>query len=141
MCGGVEQRPAERELGDEDLLLRGPAVFDLAEKADVEQLPRVVPLIHGVREVDARVALQAGEARGEHLGHDLGGLGLADTGFALDEQRLLELQRQEDGRGETAIADVAALAEAPLDIVDARRGRHPVKQYRAFSPLVRWPSW
>ncbi len=138
---GVQQRPAQQELGAEDLPLRRPAVLALTEKTDVEQLPRVVPLVHGVREVDALVALQADEARVEHLGHDLGGLRLADAGLALDEERLFELQRQEDGRGETAVADVAALAQAPLDIVDARRSRHRVKQYRAFSPLVVWPSW
>src|SRR5712692_4440218 len=127
---GVQERAAQQELRAEDLPLGGPPVLAFAQQTDVEQLPRIVPLVHGVREVDALVALQADEARAQDLRHHLGRLGLADARLALDEERLFELEGQEDGRGQTAVADVAALAQAPLDLVDARRSRHPAKHYR-----------
>ena len=97
----------------------------------MEQLPGIVPLVDGVGEVDALVTLKSDQARPEHLGHHFGGLSLADSGLSFYEERLLELEREEDRRRQTAIADVSALAEASLDIVDARRSRHPVRRLPA----------
>ena len=94
----------------------------------MEQLARVVPFIDGVSEVDAFVALQPDEPRAEHVGHDLRGLSLADARLALDEERLFELQGKEYRRGEAAVADIAALAKASLDVVDARRSSHDVNR-------------
>ena len=51
-------------------------------------------------------------------GEDLGELGLADAGLALEEQRPAELERQEDRRRERAVGDVVALAEVGLDRLD-----------------------
>ena len=56
----LEQRPADQELGAEQLVLRdGP----LLRGADVQQLARVVPLVDGVRDVEALVALQPDQPR------------------------------------------------------------------------------
>ena len=120
---GVEQRPPEKKLGAEDLALRQVAVGGLVQQADVQQLARVVPLVHSVREVDALVALEPNQPRPQHVRHDLGRLGLADARLALDEERLLQLQAEEDGRGQRAIADVASLAQPSFDLVDRSDAR------------------
>src|SRR5450759_957327 len=128
---GIQQRAPQEELGTEDLALRRAYVVRLAQKADVEQLARIVPLIDRVRQVDALVALEADEAGTQHVGHDLGRLGLADTGLAFDEQRFLELQRKEDRGRKASVTDVATLAQARLDVFDrGGYGSHRRKDYR-----------
>src|SRR2546425_5620008 len=95
----------------------------------MQQLPRIVPLVDRVREVDALVALEADQARAQHLGHDFGRLGLADARLTLDEERLLQLEREKDGRRQGAVADVAALAQTLLDVLDGRGCAHADKEY------------
>ena len=58
----LEQRPADEELRAEELLLRDGA---LLRGADVQQLARVVPLVDGVRDVEALVALEPDQPRVE----------------------------------------------------------------------------
>ena len=120
----VKQGPAEEELGAEDLLLGLGPVRALAEEPDVEQLAGVVPLVGRVCEVDALVALEADQAGAEHVGHDLGRLGLADPGLPLDEERFAELERQVDRGCERPVADVAALGQLGEDLVDGLDFRH-----------------
>ena len=76
----VQQRPALEELRAEQLVqaLLAAAGLGGLERADVEQLPGVVPVVEGVRDVDALVALEADQAGAEDVGHHLGELGLAD---------------------------------------------------------------
>src|SRR5258707_5851026 len=107
----IEQRPPQEELAAEDLPFGGLAIVRIVQQADVEQLASVVPLVDGVGEVDALVALKPYEACTQHLGHHLGSLRLADPGFALDEERLAELESEEDGGGEGPVADVAVRAQ------------------------------
>ena len=71
----LEQRPADQELGPEELLLGDRP---LLRRADVQQLPRVVPLVDGVRDVEALVALEPDQPRGQRRGERLRRLGLAD---------------------------------------------------------------
>ena len=51
-------------------------------------------------------------------GEDLGQLGLADAGLALEQQRATQPQAQEDGGDESAIGDVVVLGERGLQAVD-----------------------
>ncbi len=76
----LQQRPPDQELRAEELRLVDRSRLG---RPDVQQLPRVVPLVHGVRDVEALVALQADHARAECLRDRLRGLGLADARFAL----------------------------------------------------------
>ena len=57
----LEQRPAQQEAAVEQLALVDPALG----RAQREQLARVVPVIDGVVDVDALVALQADQPRAE----------------------------------------------------------------------------
>ena len=73
----------------------------------MEKLAGVVPLVDGLGDVDALVALQAqqlpaGPGR-QHLGH----LGLAHAGLALEQQRAVQGHGQEDRRRQPLVGQVA----------------------------------
>ena len=90
---------------------------------DLEQLPRVVPLVDRVADVETFVALQPDQIGLEAGREDPGHFGLADTGFAFEEQRPLQLERQVDGRREAAVGDVELPLEKRLNGVDGRQGQ------------------
>src|SRR5688572_9621501 len=93
------------------------------EQADLEDLPRVVPLVDRALEIEPLVALEADQRAIEHRRQHLGDLGLADAGLALEEERLAEAEREEDGGGETAIRHVVRGPQELGDFVDRRRQR------------------
>ena len=80
----------------------------LGERADLQHLPRVVPLVERLVRVDALVALQADQAAIEHRGEGLGHLGLADADLAFEEDRSSERQRDVQRGGQPAVGEVAA---------------------------------
>ena len=57
-------------------------------------LAAVVPVVDGLRHVDALVALQADELAAGPAAEHLGDLGLADARLALQQQRPAELERE-----------------------------------------------
>src|SRR3989442_3025899 len=103
----------------------------------MQQCRRIFPLVDRVREVDALVAREADQARAQHLGHDFGRLGLATARLALDEERLLQVEREKEGRRQGAVADVAALAQTALDVLDGRGCAHADKGYEVVRPSTR----
>jgi hypothetical protein len=62
---------------------------------DLQHLAGVVPLVQCLVGVDALVALQPDQLAAEHLGQNLGDLGLADTDLALEQDRAVQRQRDE----------------------------------------------
>ena len=68
---------------------------------------RVVPLVERLALLQAVVALQAQQLALQGARQRLGELGLADAGLAFEQQRALQLERQEDGGGEAAVGEVA----------------------------------
>ena len=88
-----EQWPADQVLRAEQVLLARARSPRLGE-ADREQLARVVPLVERLGSVDPLVALQADQRGVEHLRQRLRGLGLADAGLALEQQRLGKAERR-----------------------------------------------
>ena len=102
----LEQRPSDQELGPEQLVLGDRA---LLRGADVQELPRVVPLVDRVRQVEALVALEADRASRPSPARALRRLGLADAGLALEQERLLGAAREERGR-EPAVRQVLGRA-------------------------------
>src|SRR4029434_967280 len=91
------------------------------EDADLEQLPRVVPLVHCVVDVQALVALQPNQVGLQCRGERFGYLRLADAGLTLEEERTLEAQREERRHRQRAIGDVRLRGERGLQLVDRRR--------------------
>src|SRR5262249_30041295 len=103
------------------------AAFERAaglEHADFEKLPRVVPLVQRVRDVQTLVALEAYELGLQRLGQRLGNLGLADAGFALEKERTAQLEREVNGQRERAVGDVALAREQALEVLDGRGLAH-----------------
>ena len=115
----LEERPPDQEVRAEDVV--GGRPIGLAarlEQPDLEHLARVVPLVDGGVDVQALVALEPDEPRAQRCREDLGELGLADPGLALEEQRSTELEGQEDGGRDGPIGDVVAAPEVLLDRLD-----------------------
>ena len=71
-------------------------------------------------------------------GEDLGELGLADAGLALEEQRAAELERQEDGRRERSVGDVVAATEVVLDRLDGAGAGGAASRGRLIEANLHW---
>ena len=111
----LQQRPVHEEPARVELVLQARAVLagrtERLGGADVQQLAGVVPLVDGLVDVYALVALQPYEGGVEHPAEDLGDLCLADPGLALQKERLLELEGQEDRRRQPLACQVAPRAQ------------------------------
>ena len=110
--GTLHEEALGVELVLDDLL---PLRFD---RAEVQQLARVVPLVDGLGGVDALVALQAHELAARPARQHLGDLGLADARLALEQQRALQAYREEDRGGEALVGQVLVLFERGTNVVD-----------------------
>src|SRR5215203_1065911 len=87
MLQRLQQRTAGKELAVVEVALDAFPIF-AAEGfggPNVEELARVVPLVDGLVDVYALVALQADERRLEDAGENFGDLGLADPRLAFEE--------------------------------------------------------
>ena len=129
----LEQRPPDEELRPEQLLLGHRAFL---RRADVEQLPGVVPLVDGVRDVEALVALEPDQPRAEAARQRLRRLGLPHARLALEQQRLLEREREVERGREAAVREVARVPEAAFELVD-RTERH----LSTVREQERTPAW
>ena len=76
----------------------------------LEQLARVVPLVHRVADVEAFVALQANQIGIERRGDRCGQRGLADAGFALEKQGASEAQGQKQRNSQALVGDVVVVS-------------------------------
>ena len=75
-----------------------------------------------MRDVEPLVALEPDQPRVEDAGERLRRLGLADAGLALEQERLLELEREEQRGREAAVGEVRRVAERDFELVDRREG-------------------
>ena len=115
----LQERAADEELGPEEVLQRLLAVAARRlDEADFQHLPRVVPLIQRVGDINALVALEADEARVQQVRENLGDLRLADARFAFEQDWLVQTQREEERRRKRAIRDVAVLLQDMLNAVN-----------------------
>ena len=117
----LQQRPPQQELGPEQLARRRARLG----RPDREQLALVVPVVDRVVEVDALVALQPdqlGAGRGRQRARDLG---LAHARLALQQQRLLEREREIGGGGEALVGEVALAGQGPRHVLRGLK-LHPV---------------
>ena len=115
----LQQGAGEQELLGEDVLLEllpsragtlpvGTGALDL----DAKELLAVVPLIEGLRLVEALVALEPDEARPEGRRGGLGELGLARAGRPLHQHGLVEPVGEVDDGGDLVVGEVPDAAEA-----------------------------
>ena len=76
-------------------------------------------------EVDALVALKPDQARSGGRRERLSDLRLADARLALEQQRLLERNREEHGDGEAPVSEVALARQGLLDGYGAVEAQSP----------------
>jgi hypothetical protein len=69
-------------------------------------------------DVEAFVTLQSDQLGLEARSQDPGDFRLSHTGLTLEQQRALQLHRQINGGGQTAIRDVSLPLEQKLKLVD-----------------------
>ena len=90
----------------ESIVSEGPAVPDGVVGAEVQNVV-LVP--------------EADETGVEHARQCLGDVGLADTGFALDQQRALELPHERNRHRQIAICDIAGGGQSLLQFTPVHR--------------------
>ena len=123
---GLQQRPLDEERVAVELASRACAVEAAGglEDAQLEELPRVVPLVDRVRDVQPFVALQTDEV-GAERGRDRGRQrGLADARFAFEEQRPSQPEREEERHGEAAVGHVVLGRQQTGEIGNGRWPGH-----------------
>ena len=102
-----KQWPLDEELLAEKLggppLRIGRAVLD---RASMQQLPGVVPLVQRLARVDALVALQADQLGAERSGERPRGLRLPDAGLALEQEGAVHGEREVHSRRKALVAEV-----------------------------------
>ena len=136
----AQQRPLEQVVEREDVVRDVFPVPALAAIGlDPEQLLLVVPLEQRARLVEALVALQAQQVGPEHAGEHLAELGLARSGRALGEQRLLQRERQEERRLDARRGDVARVAQSLPHLLEGERHR-AIRSAHPFSRGMRSAS-
>ena len=90
--------------------------FEILERAGVQELTRVVPLVQRLRRIDALVALEADQVGAEDPRKRLPDLGLPDPCLALEEQRPPHGDGQEDRGRKPAVREVRLPPQGPLDV-------------------------
>ena len=116
----LKQRALYQELRREDIAAQAlaAAVAGRFGKPDLDHLPGVVPLVDGGRDVQSLVALKPDQPPPERVAQDLGDLGLADPGLALQEKRPVQLERQEESGRQRPFGDVVAAGEQVQCLID-----------------------
>jgi hypothetical protein len=89
----------------------------------MEELARVVPVVHSLGDIDAFVTLKADQFATRCGGHRLGEFRLADARLAFEQQRPLQCHREEYRGRNTLVGQVALLGEGGTDIA-RRHGWH-----------------
>jgi len=118
---GQERPPEEKLFGEDALRVRGGRETFRLQQSNRQHLARVVPLVERSVDVEAFVALEPDQRGAEGLGQHARHLGLADAGFALEEQRAMKDERQVNGGRQVAIGHISVPGERGLDLVDRHR--------------------
>jgi hypothetical protein len=121
----LEQRPLDQEALGEHVMLDALAIVLPLRLggANRDHLGRVVPLIDRIGDIEALVALQADQPAPERGRQDFGDLGLADAGFALEEDWPTHLERQEQDSRQRPVGEVVGVSQELQRVVDGRRNR------------------
>jgi hypothetical protein len=116
----LQQRPFDQE----GFAVQIPPQLILIDRAagfpypQLENLPRVVPFVDRVRDVEPFIALEPDQIGVERRRDGRRKRGLADAGFTFEEERAVQAQRQEDGNGEAVVGDVMLRGQTLLQVLD-----------------------
>ena len=115
-----EEGPLDQELLAEKVAEVARCVLRL-ERPHRDELARVVPFVQRLARVDTLVALEPDQPSGQGCGQGFGYLRLPHTGLALQQQRLVQRQRQVDGHAQAVVRQVGLVAQSLLDVVGRDR--------------------
>ena len=120
----LQQRAADEEALGKDVAGErlAVAVAHRLRQANFDHLPRVVPLVDGRRDVEPFVTLEAQQGTPEPFRQHRGECGLADPGLALEEERAVQAEGDEQAGCQVAIRHVVAAGEQRERLVDGCRG-------------------
>ncbi len=90
----------------------------LRQRPDLQHLPGVVPLVQRLAGGDALVALQPDEPAAEDGGEHLRDLRLAHADLAFEQHGPAQRERHEQGGGQPAVGQVAAVPQVPGELGD-----------------------
>ena len=133
---GLQQRTREQELVGEDVVVDIAPRVAVLVGLDAEQLLLVVPLVQGLRLIEALVALQADESGTGHLSDALGELGLACTCRSFDEHRLAQPIGEECNTGNPIVGEVVHVTETFADSVHGLETGCHTQRTLLFGTLV-----
>ncbi len=100
----------------------------------MQQLAGVIPLVHGLGDVEPLVALEPDQLAAGPRAEDLGHLRLADPRVTLEQQGPLHAQGQEDRRRQPLVGQVPVRSECRLHLVDRPHPRHRPNAIAGPSP-------
>ena len=126
----LQKRPLDQELIAENIRFQRipvPVAGRLGH-ADLHHLTGIVPFIDRGGDVETLIALETQQPPAKGFGQDLGDLGLADTGLALEEQGPAQAQREIQRRRQAAVGQVVPAPKGLDGVVDGtRKGCHGVR--------------
>ena len=114
--------------------------------AEVQELAGVVPVVDGLRGVDALVALEADQRSPGPGAEHLGDLGLADTGLTFEQQRPSHRDGEEDRCRQALVGQVAVGPQGSGDGIDVGGSSVRGSGRRGSSAMaprlvpLRWPA-
>ena len=84
-------------------------------------MPGIVPLVQRLGDVDSLITLQPYERGLQRGGKRLGGLGLADSWLALDENRLAQPRRTKQRHDRAIVSEVVDTVERAAQGLEIRQ--------------------
>ncbi len=123
MGDGPQQWPPHQEA------LRIQLVFGFGGRADglgrseMQELAGVVPFVDGLGHIDAFVTLQPQQLTARPSRQHLGHFGLAHAGFAFEQQRAAQCDREEDHRSQAFVGQIAVGPQGGAHFVYGRGAR------------------
>jgi hypothetical protein len=133
-----EHRAAHQESLAVQLVLGSDDIAARLRRPEMQQLAGVVPLVHGLGDVEALVALQADEFASRPSGESTSQFGLSDSGLALEQERSVQAQCEEDGGRQIVTYEVALAVEAGDDVVDRADQEPASSSARRTRTRARW---
>ena len=132
-----DQKPPAVELTFERFRVIG--AMGRLRRAQMQQLPREVPVVERLRGVDPLVALQPDQRRLQHAGERLRQRGLADACIAFQEERPSHGHGEVRRSGHAVIGEVALLPQLLAELVRRRHIHNAI--VLPLSSRVRNRAW
>ena len=108
---GLEQRPLNQERFAVEFAVRARAIERVRgiENPQLQQLPRIIPLVKRMADVQPFIALKTNQIGAERRGRSGSERRLTDAGFTFEKERPIETKRQKQRDRKAAIGYIVLL--------------------------------